>query len=127
MAKSTIAFGAVLVALGLGAYFLLGQHAHGIHSLIPAIFGLLLVILGVLANTPEAKKRMLFMHIAVTAGLLGFLGTIPGFLGVLQMAAGHSIARPEAAKVQAIMGSVCLIYVLLCVRSFIAARRAKLV
>ena len=126
MAKLTVVFGVVLIALGLVAYFLLGQHSHGIHSLIPAVFGLLLVIFGALANTPVAKKRMLFMHIAVTVGLLGFLGTIPGIIGVIQMSAGHSIVRPEAAKVQAIMGSICLVYVLLCVRSFIAARRARL-
>jgi len=62
----------------------------------------------------------------VTVGLLGFLGTIPGLIGVVQMAAGHFVARPDAAKVQAIMGSLCLIYVLLCVRSFISARRARL-
>jgi len=127
MAKVTIVVGVLLIALGLGAFFLFGQQSHGIHSLIPAVFGLLLVIFGALANTPVAKKRMLFMHIAVTVGLLGFLGTIPGILGVLQMAAGHGIARPEAAKVQALMGSLCLVYVLLCVRSFIAARRARLV
>jgi hypothetical protein len=126
MAKLTMLFGVLLIALGLGAYFLLGQHSHGIHSLIPAAFGLLLVIFGALANTPVPKKRMLFMHIAVTVGLLGFLGTIPGILGVLQMASGHSIMRPEAAKVQAIMGSICLVFVLLCVRSFISARRARL-
>jgi hypothetical protein len=127
MAKLTIGFGVVLILLSAVAYTQLGQHSHGIHSLIPGAFGLLLVIFGALANTPVAKKRMLFMHIAVTVGLLGFLGTIPGIIGVLQMAAGHGIARPEAAKIQAMMGSICLIYVLLCVRSFIAARRARLV
>jgi hypothetical protein len=126
MAKLTVAFGVVLIALGLVAYFLLGQHSHGIHSLIPAAFGLLLVTFGAQAETPVAKKRMLFMHIAVTVGLLGFLGTIPGIIGVIKMAAGHGIARPEAAKVQSMMGSICLVYVLLCVRSFIAARRARL-
>jgi hypothetical protein len=126
MAKLTVAFGVALIALGLGAYFLLGQHSHGIHSLIPAAFGLLLVTFGAQAETPVAKKRMLFMHIAVTIGLLGFLGTIPGIIGVIQMASGHTVARPEAAQVQAIMGTICLVYVLLCVRSFIAARRARL-
>jgi hypothetical protein len=44
------------------------------------------------------------------------------------MAVGQSSGvAPDAAKVQAIMGTICLIYVLLCVRSFIAARRARLV
>jgi len=126
MAKVTIGFGVALILLSAVAYTMLGQHSHGIHSLIPGAFGLLLVVFGALANTPVAKKRMLFMHIAITVGLLGFLGTIPGMIGVIQMASGHFVARPDAAKVQAIMGSLCLIYVLLCVRSFISARRARL-
>lgn len=126
MAKVTIGFGVLLVLLSGAAYTMLGQHSHGVHSLIPGAFGLLLIVFGALANTPVAKRRMVFMHIAVTVGLLGFLGTIPGIFGVLQMAAGHSVVRPDAAKVQAIMGTLCLIYVLLCIRSFIAARRTRL-
>lgn len=127
MAKVTIVFGVLLIVLSAVAYTLLGQHSHGLHSLIPGAFGLLLVIFGALANTPVAKKRMLFMHIAVTVGLLGFLGTLPGIIGVIQMAVGHTSAvAPDAAKVQATMGTLCLIYVLLCVRSFISARRVRL-
>jgi len=127
MAKVTIGFGVALILLSAVAYTMLGQHSHGIHSLIPGAFGLLLVTFGAQAETPVAKKRMLFMHIAVTLGLLGFLGTIPGIIGVIKMAAGHSSGvAPDAAKVQAIMGTLCLIYVLLCVRSFISARRARL-
>lgn len=123
MAKLTVVFGVLLIALGAVAFVVLGHHPH---TLIPAIFGLLLVVFGALAITEDAKKRMLFMHIAVTVGLLGFLGTIPGIIGVIQMAAGHATARPDAAKVQAIMGTLCLVFVLLCVRSFIAARRNRI-
>jgi hypothetical protein len=122
MAKLTVVFGVLLILLGAGAFVVLGHHPH---TLIPAAFGVLLATFGALANTEDTKKRMLFMHIAVMVGLLGFLGTIPGIIGVIQMAAGHATARPDAAKVQALMGSLCLIFVLLCVRSFIAARRAR--
>ena len=123
MAKLTILFGVLLLILSAVAFVLLG---HFWHTLIPGGFGLLLIVFGALANTPDSKRRMLFMHIAVTVGLLGFLGTIPGIIGVLQMAAGHAVVRPDAAKVQAIMGTLCLIFVLLCVRSFIQARRSRL-
>jgi hypothetical protein len=122
MAKLTMVFGGLLILLGAGAYAVVG---HYWHTLIPAVFGLLLLIFGILANTPDARRRMINMHIAVTVGLLGFLGTVPGIIGVIQMAAGHSVVRPEAARVQAIMGSICLVFVLLCVRSFIAARRGR--
>jgi hypothetical protein len=123
MAKLTMVFGALLIALGAGAFVVLGHHPH---TLIPAAFGLLLVIFGALANTPDSKKRMLFMHIAVTVGLLGFLGTIPGFIGVVKMLSGATTTRPDAAIVQALMGTICLVFTALCVRSFIAARRTRL-
>ncbi len=122
MAKLTIVFGILLIILGAASFALYGH----IHTLIPAAFGLLLVIFGALANSPDPKRRMLFMHIAVTVGLLGFLGSIPGLIGFFQMLAGHVVARPAAAKVQAIMATLCLIFVLLCVRSFIQARRTRL-
>lgn len=121
MAKSTMFFGGLLMVLSAVAY----AELHHLHALIPGGFGVLLVVFGVLANTEDAKKRMLFMHIAVTVGLLGFLGTIPGIVGVIQMVAGHAVARPDAAKVQAAMGAICLVFVGLCVRSFIAARRNR--
>lgn len=123
MAKLTIAFGILLIALGAGAFIVVGHHPH---TLIPAVFGLLLAIFGALANTSDPKRRMLFMHVAVTLGLLGFLGTIPGIIGVIRMWSGHAVARPDAAKVQALMGSICLVFVLLCVRSFVTARRSRL-
>jgi hypothetical protein len=125
LAKLTIVFGFLLILTGVAAFVLVGHQSHAYHALIPVGFGLLLAIFGALANTPEAKKRMLHMHIAVTIGLLGFLGTIPGIIGTIQMMAGHAVARPDAAKVQTIMGTLCLIFVLLCVRSFISARRAR--
>ncbi len=121
MAKLTVVFGGLLIVLSVVAY----AELHFWHTFIPGGFGLLLVVFGLLANTEDAKKRMLFMHIAVTVGLLGFLGTIPGIVGVIQMAAGHVVARPDAAKVQAAMGAICLVFVGLCVRSFIAARRSR--
>ncbi len=122
MAKLTIGFGVALILLGAGAFAV----THFSHSFIPMGFGLLLAILGGLANTEDTKKRMIAMHIAVTVGLFGFLGTIPGFIGLIQLAAGKTIARsPKAATVQALMGTICLVFVLLCVRSFIAARRER--
>ena len=122
MAKLTMVFGGLLILLSAVAY----AELHHAHTLIPGGFGLLLIVFGTLANTEDTKRRMLFMHIAVTIGLLGFLGTIPGIVGVIQMAAGHVVVRPDAAKVQAVMGAICFVFVGLCVRSFIAARRTRI-
>ena len=114
-------FGVLLILVSAVAFALLH---HG-HALIPGGFGLLLVILGGLARTEDMKRRMLFMHAAVTIGLLGFLGTIPGLIGVVKLALGQPVVRPDAAYVQAAMGILCLVFVALCVQSFIAARRAR--
>jgi hypothetical protein len=124
MAKLTIFFGVLLILVGAVAFT---ELAHHLHTLIPVAFGLLLAIIGALANRPDSKKRMLFMHIAVTVGLLGFLGTIPGIVATIRRAAGQVVVSPvpAAATVQATMGVICLVFVLLCVRSFIAARRSR--
>ncbi len=123
MAKITMTFGALLILLGF-----IGYEAPGVHSLtalIPAAFGLVLGILGVLARTPNQKKRMIVMHIAVTVGLIGFLGTVIGIYRFIQMLTGHAVALPAMAEAQALMSLMMLFYVLLCVRSFIEARRAR--
>jgi len=124
MAKLTIGFGVLLILLGIIGFVSTGS-TH-FTALIPSAFGLLLVLFGALAKTEDAKKRMLWMHIAVTVGLLGFLFTIPGLIDVVRMARGIPVKRPAAAEEQAVMWVVCGIFVSLCVRSFINARRSRL-
>lgn len=123
MAKLTILFGVLLVLVGLIGYFATG-HIHPT-ALIPSYFGLLLGICGVLADTPDTRRRMLFMHIAVTLGLLGFLATVKGLVQWFQYLGGKMFEYPAAVQSKAAMSILCLVFVLLCVRSFIAARRAR--
>jgi hypothetical protein len=123
MAKLTIMFGAVLILLGLFSFVVTGHHAPT--SLIPAGVGLILVILGFLADTDDAKKRMLNMHIAVTIGLLGFLGTAKSIVDYIEMVQGRQFPHPVAVEEKAAMAGVLLVFVVLCVRSFINARRAR--
>lgn len=123
MAKLTILFGVLLVLVGLIGYFATG-HTHPT-ALIPSYFGLLLGIFGVLADTPDTRRRMLFMHIAVTLGLLGFLATVKGLIQWFQYLGGKMFEYPAAVQSKAAMSILCLVFVLLCVRSFIAARRAR--
>jgi hypothetical protein len=66
---------------------------------------------------------MTVMHIAVTLGLLLFLGTAKSIWDFIQMERGHAMLRPIAVEDKAVMSMMMLIYVLLCVRSFIKARR----
>jgi hypothetical protein len=121
MAKLTIGFGVALILLGAWGFIGTGD-AHPT-ALIPAYFGLAMAWSGILANTPDAKKRMLWMHIAVTVGLLGFIGAAVMVVVENVKAHGGPLAHPVAVEAQAAMAGICLAFVGLCVRSFIAARR----
>ena len=123
MAKLTVLFGVLLIAVGLAGFLATG-HTHPT-ALIPAGFGLLLILFGALANTEDSKKRMLWMHIAVTVGLLGFLGTVPAAIDVVRLANGVAFPHPIAVEEKAAMSLLCLLFVAFCVRSFIAARRTR--
>lgn len=125
MAKLTLVFAVVLIALGLIGF--IGTGSTHPTALIPAALGVLLGIFGALAVSPNESRRKLFMHINVTLGLLGFLGTLMGLVQWFQMLAGATVKNPPATESKAAMALICLIYVALCVRSFIAARRARLV
>ena len=121
MGKVTIGFGVLLAIVGVTGFVTTGS-THWT-AMIPTWIGLVLAVSGLLALNPA--RRMLWMHIAVTVGLIGFLGTIPGVIGVVKMAMGSTVARPTAAIYQSITWLICLVFVGLCVRSFIAARRAR--
>ncbi len=123
MAKLTTVFGILLILLGIIGFVATGSHAPT--ALIPSAFGLLLTLFGNLARTEDIKKRMLWMHIAVSVGLLGFLFTTAGVIDVIRMALGATVRRPAAAMEQAFMWVICGIFVALCVRSFINARRNR--
>jgi hypothetical protein len=123
MANVTIFFASLLILLGAAGFLATGSHAPT--ALIPAFFGIVLLILGLLARTGDPKRRMLLMHIAVTLGFLGFLGTVTSFAGFARMVHGEVVARPAAVVEKSVMAILTLIYVLLCVRSFITARRAR--
>ncbi|MGD0481620.1 MAG: hypothetical protein ABSA42_15710 [Terracidiphilus sp.] len=124
MAKVTYVFGVLLILVGLVGYFGTGS----LHptALIPAWFGLALAVGGFLAVSPSEGRRKLFMHINVTVGLVGFIGAVASALH------GYGHARSlgvdpdyKAMTAQLTMAVLLLIYVNLCVRSFIQARRSR--
>jgi len=119
MAKVTLFFAVLLIALGMTGY--LGTGSAHPTALIPAWIGLALGFGGLLAISPNEGRRKLFMHINVTIGLLGFLGT------AVEIARSFiATASPDAIALTAkiALALLLLVYVILCVRSFIAARRS---
>jgi hypothetical protein len=121
MPTTTIVTGILLIALGLVGF--VGTGSEHYTALIPTWFGIALAICGILAKAPERRK--LYMHIAVTLGLVGFLATIMGLVSAVRMAAGETIANPPAAEAKAAMAFITGIFVALCINSFIKARRTN--
>jgi hypothetical protein len=96
MAIVTLAIGGLLSILGVLGYFM--SESRSLTALIPA------------------------MHGASVLALLGTLGSIPGVISFVKLLAGETIARPLGAKVQTAMFALCLTLLILCIRSFRAAR-----
>jgi hypothetical protein len=115
-------FGVVLIALGVIGY--IGTAAVSITALIPAIFGAVLVLLGWLALTERYRKHAL--HLAVVIALVGFLGAVPGLIGLLNLISGAEVQRPAAVVSQSLMAILMAVFVGLCVRSFVETRRARI-
>lgn len=88
-------------------------------ALIPAFFGIVIALLGVVARSKESL-RMHIMHAAVLLGLIGFLLPLGRVLSKL-----GDITLSAAVISQLAMSAVCLVFVILAVRSFIEARRNR--
>ena len=123
MAKVTLIFAVLLCVLGLVGYLGTGSQYHT--ALIPTWFGLALGLFGFLAISKSESRRKLFMHVNVTIGLLGFLGA------AIEALRGYGAARSAGVDPDMIalaskctMAGLMLVYVLLCVKSFVDARRS---
>jgi len=117
MASTTVLFGVLLTLLGGAGYFLSG--AISPTALIPAWFGLPLVVLGYLARSEAMRKHA--MHAAATIALVGCGGAL---FSLMRMPAESRTAM--AVFSQAAMVLLTAVLIGLCVRSFIDARRARL-
>ena len=119
MPRIIFIFAVIFVLLGVGAYLITG--AQSWTALIPAIFGLLLAI----AGGVSLKSLKHGGHIAALVGLLGFLGTAKSLGKIPALLSGEPVERAAAVGVQASFAILSLIFVALCVKSFIDARKAR--
>jgi len=123
VAKWAIGIGVALVLLGVIGFLATGMASWT--ALIPAIPGVLFIALGAIAlRGPTARKHA--MHVTAALALLVLLGT--GRMSLPKLFAwmgGIAPERPAAVISQAITALLCLILLILAIRSFIAARRAQ--
>lgn len=118
MPTISIACGVILELIGIIGYVngVMSEKA-SVTALIPAFVGSALIVLGVLARAKEGLRKHL-MHVAVIIGLLGFIfpaGRLISKMSELTMSA--------AVASQIAMAAVCLIFTILAIRSFAAARK----
>jgi hypothetical protein len=120
MPSTAITFGILLILVGLIGYgYGLMTGSASFTALIPAAFGVVLAILGFAANANENLRKHI-MHAAVLVGLVGFL--IPAWR-IFSKIGDFTLNFASAMLIS--MALICLVFVALCVKSFIDARRSQ--
>ncbi len=126
MPIATILTGGLLILVGLAGYFGGEPSADtgkvSPTALIPAGFGLVLLVLGLLALREGWRKHA--MHAASAVGLLGVIG---GFMPIIRQLRNTGTFDPlkRSAVFGELMILICAVFVFLCVRSFVLARLAR--
>jgi len=118
MPATTRLFGLLLIVFGIASYVTTGRTS--VTALIPAMFGAVLVVCALIARNEAMRKHA--MHAAVAIGLIGAIAALAR--GVPAAMTGDA-SRPAVIS-QLAMGVLLIVYVALGVRSFIAARKARM-
>ncbi|MCW5959601.1 MAG: hypothetical protein KIS76_05515 [Pyrinomonadaceae bacterium] len=118
MPSTSIFIGGLLMLIGaIGYVYGAATGKASLTALIPAVFGLLLFLLVSAARAKENLTKHL-MHVAVLIALLGFLASAGRIFSKIA-----EFSLSVAAVSQILMAVLCLIFVILAVRSFIDARK----
>jgi len=120
MENIAMIYGIFLIVWGIGVTIL--SDSQSITSLIPAIFGLPIIILSFFAKKFPDRKKLL-MHIVVLIGLIIFLGGLDLIRGLIQ---GNIFVNLWASSSKFMMIISGLVFTILCIKSFIFNRNNKL-
>ena len=121
MPKYSIAIGLLLIMLGVGLFAGLTVQEGGtpsVTTLIPAFAGVPILLMGLLSLNDSFRK--LAMHLVALLALVGFL--LPTGRLTVQLAKGAEF-KLVAVSSLILMAALCGLLFLLCLRSFIQARR----
>ncbi len=127
MTNNTIFTGLLLLTLGLYGYFAGAPDEQGNQpktALIPAFFGAAFLVCAIVVIAKESLRKHI-MHLAAMIGLLGALGGLmPAYRQVFVKNLAFDPSAP-AVKNGIVMTIICAVFVGLCVKSFIEARKAR--
>ncbi len=121
MPRITLAYAVILIIIGLIGYMASGMAS--ITALIPSFFGVVFVVLGIMAMFENMRKNA--MHVAAVISFIALLFTIGGIFDVFSMLSGTELERPGAAVAKAFMAIFSLVYFAICLWSFVSARLLK--
>jgi hypothetical protein len=125
VAPIAIAFGVLLTILGLVLYGMSEIDPKPTTALIPSALGVLLIVLGLVARGAGEKVRMHTMHGAAVIGLIGLIGGIVRIaIAVPRLGTEHPPSN-LAIGGNAAMALLSGLFLALCIKSFVDARRAR--
>lgn len=119
MASLASGVGILLSLLGGVGYW--GTGRESATALIPALFGIPILLAGLLGLRDAWRKHA--MHAAALLATLGLIGALSRPLG--KLLSGASLSWSPALASQLAMAVLCGIFVVLAVKSFVDARRRR--
>jgi hypothetical protein len=124
MAMQSIVFGVLLVALALFGYLGAGEESRSPTALIPLVVGVPLLLCGLVALKEAYRKHA--MHVAAGFSALGALAAGGrGIPGAFKLLADEPQVNSRAVMMILLMFVLCAVFLGLCVKSFVDARRRQ--
>lgn len=116
MTRNTFIFGTLMILLAIGFFIATGMVEKT--ALIPGAFGVLLLICGGIALKGESARK----HAMHVAAMIGLIGVLTVGMAIAKIAKG---AFNIAAVEMLIFSGLSLVFLILCIKSFIDARKAR--
>jgi hypothetical protein len=122
MILKTLFVAALMIAVGVYGYTSQDPNKASPTAAIPAAFGVVMAVCAVIAVSPSRRKHA--MHAVAVLSLFGAIGSLYPVVKRAMQEKPIDLAEP-AVQVSLVSSILCLILLIFCVRSFIAARKAR--
>ena len=122
MAVPTLITAVLLIVVGVVGFAGQDPDKASNTALIPAAVGAVLAVCGLLAFKDNLRKHA--MHLAAIVGLVGAIGGFMPLQKQLKETGTIDPLKPSAVAAE-LMILICFVFVCLCVRSFIQAKKAR--